>query len=151
MLFPPPRHAGQDRLTITCDKHTFNFLRKEGFTFLVVADEAFGRQIPFAFLERVSEDFLNQHATKGRTAAPHSLDRAFGPKLKQHMVSNGGPTRAQQHTQAHVLLAPNQGRSSKHPLCGVAVCALCRTTAQTTQTRFPGLQPLGSRSRTSRA
>lgn len=75
-------------MTITCDKHTFNFLRKEGFTFLVVADEAYGRQIPFAFLERVSEDFLNTHATKAKAAAPaaHSMDRTFGPKLKQHMV-----------------------------------------------------------------
>jgi hypothetical protein len=75
-------------MTITCDKHTFNFLRKEGFTFLVVADEAYGRQIPFALLERVSEDFLNTRATKAKAAAPapHSMDRTFGPKLKQHMV-----------------------------------------------------------------
>lgn len=78
--------TGQDRMTITCDKHTFNFVKKEGFTFLVVADEAFGRQIPFAFLERVGEDFLNTHATRAKAAAPHSMDRTFGPKLKQHMV-----------------------------------------------------------------
>lgn len=80
-------------MTITCDKHTFNFMRKEGFTFLVAADDAYGRQIPFAFLERVSEDFLNTQAAKAKAtaaAAPHSLDRVFGPKLKQHMVSTGG-------------------------------------------------------------
>lgn len=81
--------AGQDRMTITCDKHTFNFLRKEGFTFLVVADEAYGRQIPFAFLERVSDDFLASHATRAKAAAPHSLDRTFGPRIKQHMVRAG--------------------------------------------------------------
>jgi hypothetical protein len=80
--------AGQDRMTITCDKHTFNFQKKGGFTFLVAADEAYGRQIPFAFLDRVSEDFLNTQAAKSKAAAaPNSLDRVFGPKLKQHMVS----------------------------------------------------------------
>lgn len=76
---------GQDKITITCDKHTFNWLRKEGFTFLVVADEAFGRQIPFAYLDRVSEDFLNSHATKAKSFTPGSLNRSFSPKLKQHM------------------------------------------------------------------
>jgi hypothetical protein len=85
--------AGADRMTITCDKHTFNFLRKEGFTFLVVADEAYGRQIPFAFLERVSEDFLASHATRAKAAASHSLTRTFGPRLKQHMVRAGSQQR----------------------------------------------------------
>lgn len=75
-------------MTITCDKHTFNFVRKEGYTFLVVADEAFGRQVPFAFLERISEDFLSSHANRSRSAVPHSLDRIYGPKLKQHMVGS---------------------------------------------------------------
>lgn len=82
--------TGQDRITITCDKHTFNFVRKQSYTFLVVADEASGREVPYAFLERVSEDFLNTHASKGSKAAaagPLSLGRSFVPKLKQHMVS----------------------------------------------------------------
>ncbi|KAF6254046.1 R-SNARE protein, VAMP72-family [Scenedesmus sp. NREL 46B-D3] len=75
----------QNKLTIACDKHTFNFTRREQYVFLVVADEAFGRQIPFAFLERVSDDFIAGFASKGKTAAPHSMDRSFGVKLKQHM------------------------------------------------------------------
>jgi hypothetical protein len=49
-------------------------------------DEAFGRQIPFAFLERVSDEFMASFASKGKTAAPHSMDRLVGAKLKQHMV-----------------------------------------------------------------
>ena len=77
---------------------------------MVVADEAFGRQIPFAFLERVSEDFLNSHATKAKAAAPHSLDRSFGPKLKQHMVSNPVGQPAQQPlAQNHAAVPHPQG------------------------------------------
>jgi hypothetical protein len=36
-------HSGQDRLTVVSQPHTINFLRREAFTFLVVADEALGR------------------------------------------------------------------------------------------------------------
>lgn len=79
-------HADQAKLTITCDKHTFNFLRRDEFVFLVVADEAFGRQIPFAFLDRISEDFTAKFASKGKTAGAHGMDRSVGPLLKQHMV-----------------------------------------------------------------
>ena len=78
--------AADSRFSLVCDRHTFNFMKVEDFVFLVVADEAFGRQIPYAFLDRISEEFMANHAKQGKTAAAHSMDRAFGPKLKQHMV-----------------------------------------------------------------
>lgn len=47
--------------------------------YLVVADEEFGRQIPFAFLERVKEDFKRRYAGgKADSAIAHSLDKEFG-------------------------------------------------------------------------
>lgn len=46
--------------------------------YLVVADEAYGRQVPFAFLDRVKEEFEEKYAEKGRLAPAHSLDRTFG-------------------------------------------------------------------------
>ena len=45
-------------MTYTCDRHTFNYLAHAGFVFLAVADQEFGRQVPFAFLERVRDDFM---------------------------------------------------------------------------------------------
>jgi hypothetical protein len=123
-------------MTITCDKHTFNFARKEGFTFLVVADEVFGRQIPFAFLERVSEDFFNNgHASKAKAAAaPHSLNRTFAPVLKQHMVGA---------VDLPYWVATPAAKQLSLP-------SACRTTAQTTQMRSPGLQHARGRWMTSR-
>lgn len=53
--------------------------------FLVVADEQFGRQIPFAFLEKVREEWQQKWAEKGPAAAAHSLDKSFGPRLKYWM------------------------------------------------------------------
>lgn len=47
--------------------------------FLAVADEAFGRQIPFAFLEKVRQEWFDKWAAeKGPGAVAHSLDRTFG-------------------------------------------------------------------------
>ena len=47
--------------------------------YLVVADEEFGREIIFAFLERVKEDFKKRYAGgKADLASAHSLDKDFG-------------------------------------------------------------------------
>ncbi|KAH7281538.1 hypothetical protein KP509_36G052600 [Ceratopteris richardii] len=79
----PPNN---NKFTYTCDQHTFNYLVEDGFTYMVVADEAIGRQMPFAFLERVKDDFKRRFGGgKADTAVAHSLDREFGPKLKDHM------------------------------------------------------------------
>ncbi|KAJ7546646.1 hypothetical protein O6H91_08G048800 [Diphasiastrum complanatum] len=78
--------ASNNKFTYTCDRHTFNYLVEDGFTYMVVADEDFGRQIPFAFLERVKEDFKRRYGGgKAATAIAHSLDKEFGSKLKEHM------------------------------------------------------------------
>nr|ABA99617.1 Synaptobrevin family protein, expressed [Oryza sativa Japonica Group] len=49
--------AGDNRLTYTCDAHTFNFLIHQGYAYCVVATESSGRQIPLALLDMIKEDF----------------------------------------------------------------------------------------------
>lgn len=73
------------RFTYSCDRHTFNYMSSGGFTYLVVADEEFGRQVPFAFLERVREDFVTTCGATAGGAIAHSLQEQFGPRLKGHM------------------------------------------------------------------
>ena len=54
--------------------------------YCVVAVESAGRQIPMAFLERVKEDFTKRYGGgKAATAAANSLNREFGPKLKEQI------------------------------------------------------------------
>lgn len=72
------------------------------FTYLVVADESFGRQAPFAFLERVKDDFKQRYGARAAKSplshtldedfgyedtfnVAYSLDKEYGPKLKDHM------------------------------------------------------------------
>uniref|UniRef100_A0A7R9TUL6 Uncharacterized protein n=1 Tax=Micromonas pusilla TaxID=38833 RepID=A0A7R9TUL6_MICPS len=77
--------SAQSKFTLVADHHTFNYLADDGYVFLVVADEEFGRQVPFACLERVKEEFKGTFADRAKDAIAHSLDRSFGPKLKEHM------------------------------------------------------------------
>ena len=56
-------------------------------TYLVVADDDCGRQMPFQFLEKVKTVFAQKFAgsiNEGSVNA-HSLDRTFGPTLKKEM------------------------------------------------------------------
>ncbi|CAN1221409.1 Putative vesicle-associated membrane protein 726 [Linum grandiflorum] len=54
--------------------------------YCVVADESAGRQVPMAFLERIKEDFMTKYGSgKATTATANSLNKEFGPKLKEHM------------------------------------------------------------------
>lgn len=103
-----------DKCTFTAQQHTFNFLRVQPFSFLVVADEAFGRQLPFAFLDRVSQEFVTKHGTIATTAPPGSFQKIFGPQLKQHMVS-----KAQRATSAATMPQANSVCSCGHS-CSIA-------------------------------
>ncbi|KAF7153382.1 hypothetical protein RHSIM_Rhsim01G0257300 [Rhododendron simsii] len=78
--------ATNNKFTYNCDGHTFNYLVEDGFTYCVVAVESAGRQIPMAFLERIKDDFTKRYGGgKAATAAANSLNREFGPKLKEQM------------------------------------------------------------------
>ncbi|GMH10363.1 hypothetical protein Nepgr_012204 [Nepenthes gracilis] len=78
--------ATNNKFTYNCDGHTFNFLVSDGFTYCVVAVESVGRQLPMAFLERVKDDFNKRYSGgKAATALANSLNKDFGPKLKEHM------------------------------------------------------------------
>lgn len=63
----------------------FNYLSSQGYTFLVVAAEAYGRTVPFAFLERARDEWFAKWADKGAAAAAHSLDKSFGARLRHWM------------------------------------------------------------------
>lgn len=45
---------------------------------MIVADENYGRTIPFAFLQQVSEEFNAKFIEKAQNAAANSLDKSFG-------------------------------------------------------------------------
>ncbi|KAK1425359.1 hypothetical protein QVD17_20710 [Tagetes erecta] len=75
-----------NKFTYNCDHHTFNFLVQDGYAYCVVAKESVGKQISIAFLERVRADFKKRYGGgKADTAIAKSLNKEFGPIMKEHM------------------------------------------------------------------
>ncbi|XP_073132756.1 vesicle-associated membrane protein 724 isoform X2 [Henckelia pumila] len=55
-------------------------------SYCVVAKESVGKQISIAFLERIKADFKNRYGGgKADTAVAKSLNKEFGPIMKEHM------------------------------------------------------------------
>ncbi len=58
-----------------------NFLRPSFWilpVYLVVAEEAAGRIVPFGFLDRMKEEFTSKYGDRAKTAGPGSLTGSFG-------------------------------------------------------------------------
>ncbi|XP_030508559.1 vesicle-associated membrane protein 724 [Cannabis sativa] len=78
--------SSNNKFTYTCDHHTFNFLVEDGYAYCVVAKEAVSKHISIAFLERMKADFKTRYGGgKASTAIAKSLNKEFGPIMKEHM------------------------------------------------------------------
>ncbi|KIY96233.1 Putative vesicle-associated membrane protein, partial [Monoraphidium neglectum] len=71
------QHGYDDKFTVNCDGYTFNYLLHAGYVFAVAADEAYGRQVPFACAQRVCDAWMEKFASKGRSAGPYGMDKNF--------------------------------------------------------------------------
>ncbi|KAF7146354.1 hypothetical protein RHMOL_Rhmol04G0355700 [Rhododendron molle] len=78
--------SSNNKFTYNCDHHTFNFLVEDGYAYCVVAKDSVGKQISIAFLERMRADFKKRYGGgKADTAVAKSLNKEFGPIMKEHM------------------------------------------------------------------
>ncbi|KAL6344039.1 hypothetical protein AAG906_027812 [Vitis piasezkii] len=78
--------SANNKFTYNCDHHTFNFLVEDGYAYCVVAKESVGKQVSIAFLERMKADFKKRYGGgKADTATAKSLNKDFGPIMKEHM------------------------------------------------------------------
>ncbi|KAK6254508.1 hypothetical protein SCA6_015813 [Theobroma cacao] len=78
--------SSNNKFTYNCDHHTFNFLVEDGYAYCVVAKDSVGKQISIAFLERMKADFKKRYGGgKADTAIAKSLNKEFGPIMKEHM------------------------------------------------------------------
>ncbi|GMN46427.1 hypothetical protein TIFTF001_015610 [Ficus carica] len=78
--------SSNNKFTYNCDHHTFNFLVEDGYAYCVVAKEAVSKHISIAFLERMKADFKKRYGGgKADTAVAKSLNKEFGPIMKEHM------------------------------------------------------------------
>jgi len=52
-----------------------------------MADEEFGRRVPFAFLEDIKNRFKSAYGNRGKTAMAYAMNEEFGKVLKKQMAS----------------------------------------------------------------
>ncbi|KAK8459203.1 hypothetical protein SEVIR_2G100100v4 [Setaria viridis] len=74
------------RFSYSCDRHTFSFLLHRGYAYCVVAKESVPKNVSVAFLERLKDDFMKRYGGgKADTALAKSLNKEYGPVIKQHI------------------------------------------------------------------
>eukprot|EP00045_Choanoeca_perplexa_P003753 m.33231 g.33231 ORF g.33231 m.33231 type:complete len:239 (-) comp12211_c0_seq1:1057-1773(-) len=80
------------KCTYVYDQYLFHYVREDGVVYLCLADEEFGRRIPFAFLAQIIKDF-SPYKNGAHKAIAYGYNREFSPVLQRQMAAysrNGG-------------------------------------------------------------
>eukprot|EP01112_Ceratiomyxa_fruticulosa_P007955 TRINITY_DN206_c0_g1_i1.p1 TRINITY_DN206_c0_g1~~TRINITY_DN206_c0_g1_i1.p1 ORF type:complete len:255 (+),score=45.25 TRINITY_DN206_c0_g1_i1:206-970(+) len=77
--------TNDSKMSYVYDRHIFHYIVEDGMTYLCMADEEFGRRIPFAFLEDVKGRFRSTYGDKGRTAIAYGMNADFSRVLQNQM------------------------------------------------------------------
>ncbi|XP_061350889.1 vesicle-associated membrane protein 711-like [Gastrolobium bilobum] len=67
------------------DRYVFHVKRTDGLTVLCMADDAFGRMIPYAFLEDIHNKFVKTYARAILSAPAYAMNDEFSRVLSQQM------------------------------------------------------------------
>jgi vesicle-associated membrane protein 7 len=73
------------RVSYSQDRHLFHVVCAAGIVYLCMADEAFGRRIPFAFLEEAKHRFTAAYGGAATTALAYAYNTEFSRVLHQQM------------------------------------------------------------------
>ncbi|XP_042378621.1 vesicle-associated membrane protein 714-like [Zingiber officinale] len=73
------------RLCFSQDRYIFHVLRDDAITFLCMANETFGRRIPFMYLEDIHMRFMRNYGKVAHSALAYSMNDEFSRVLHQQM------------------------------------------------------------------
>ncbi|KAF9420905.1 Vesicle-associated membrane protein [Entomortierella beljakovae] len=78
----PPNNS---KLTYVYDRYLFHYICEDGLIYMCMADDSFGRRIPFAFLQDIKEKFLAQYGQQLalESLLPYSLNEFKTTLAKQ--------------------------------------------------------------------
>jgi len=74
-----------NRMSYVFDKHYFHYEVNDGLVYLCMASEAFGRRIPFAFLEDIKSKFRGTYGQRGHDAIAFAMQSDFSRVLDKQM------------------------------------------------------------------
>ncbi|CAI7892491.1 unnamed protein product [Closterium sp. NIES-53] len=68
------------------DELTFNYLTFQGITYMVMADCMYGRRLPFVYLEKLKDLFVDKYGGRSLDSLQaNALNQEFGPLMKELM------------------------------------------------------------------
>ncbi|KAF9970606.1 Vesicle-associated membrane protein [Actinomortierella ambigua] len=78
----PPNNS---KLTYVYDRYLFHYICEDGLTYMCMADDTFGRRVPFAFLQDMKERFLDQYSYERALSAtvPYGMNEFSKTIAKQ--------------------------------------------------------------------
>ncbi|KAG0356452.1 Vesicle-associated membrane protein [Podila minutissima] len=81
----PPNNS---KLTYVYDRYLFHYICEDGLTYMCMADDSFGRRIPFAFLQDIKERFLADYSRERALSSvvPYGMNEFSKTIAKQMQV-----------------------------------------------------------------
>ncbi|KAE8720808.1 VAMP714 protein [Hibiscus syriacus] len=73
------------RLCLSQDRYIFHILRSDGLTFLCMANDTFGRRVPFSYLEDIHMRFMKNYGKVAHYAPAYAMNDEFSRVLHQQM------------------------------------------------------------------
>ncbi|RIB09525.1 vesicle-associated membrane protein [Gigaspora rosea] len=78
----PPNNS---KLTYVYDRYLFHYICEDGLTYMCMADDSFGRRVPFAFLQDIKERFLANYSRERINEAPTYGLNEFSKVISKQM------------------------------------------------------------------
>ncbi|XP_026411993.1 vesicle-associated membrane protein 714-like [Papaver somniferum] len=75
----------ETRLCFSQDRYIFHILKIDGITFLCMANDTFGRRIPFSYLEDIHMRFMKNYGRVAHSAPAYAMNDDFSRVLHQQM------------------------------------------------------------------
>ncbi|RXH83389.1 hypothetical protein DVH24_005642 [Malus domestica] len=75
----------ESRVCFSQDRYIFHILRADGLTFLCMANDTFGRRIPFSYLEDIHMRFMKNYGRVAPYAPAYAMNDEFSRVLHQQM------------------------------------------------------------------
>ncbi|KAG9459091.1 hypothetical protein H6P81_003599 [Aristolochia fimbriata] len=77
--------SSESRVCFSQDRYIFHILRSDGLTFLCMANDTFGRRVPFAYLEDIHMRFMKNYRKVAHSAPAYAMNDEFCRVLHQQM------------------------------------------------------------------
>eukprot|EP00029_Vermamoeba_vermiformis_P002664 TRINITY_DN1303_c0_g1_i1.p1 TRINITY_DN1303_c0_g1~~TRINITY_DN1303_c0_g1_i1.p1 ORF type:complete len:255 (+),score=65.63 TRINITY_DN1303_c0_g1_i1:18-782(+) len=74
--------SADGRMSYVFESHYFHYVVEDGITYLCMAEESFGRRIPFAFLEDVKNRFKVTYGARAKSAVAFTMQADFAKTLQ---------------------------------------------------------------------